>query len=117
MHDDSRDVKWHEKRKAARSAQLLNYRAEIKLVGEPLYQFRVSDVSTQGAGLLITPGSRFLQIVEVGQILEVNFLSPQGTEPSGWYQSEVKHITEMETGPYKGLKQIGVQILGKAEKA
>ena len=117
MHDEARDDKWREKRKAARSTRLQSHRAEIKLVGEPLYQFRVTDVSTQGAGLLITPGSRFLQVIEAGQILEVNFISPEGTEPSGWYQSEIKHITEMKTGPYKGLKQVGIQIIGRADTA
>ncbi len=117
MHDEPRDTEWTEKRKAARSTRLQNHRAEIKLVGEPLYQFRVTDVSTEGAGLLITPGSRFLQIIAVGQNLEVNFISPQGIEPSGWYQSEIKHITEMKTGPYKGLKQVGIQILGRADTA
>lgn len=115
MPNTPRHSKWTEKRNAARSTQLFNHRAEIKLVGEPLYQFRVTDVSNQGAGLLITPGSRFLQIIEVGQHLEVHFISPQGTEPSGAYQSEIKHITEMQTGPYKGLKLLGIRLLARAE--
>ncbi len=116
MPDTPRHPKWTEKRNAARSTQLYNHRVEIKLVGEPLYQFRVTDVSDQGAGLLITPGSRFLENIEVGQILEVNFISPQGIAPSGWYQSEIKHITEMQTGPYQGLKRVGIKILARAAK-
>jgi hypothetical protein len=81
------------------------------MAGEPIYQFKVSDVSTQGAGLLINESSHFLKLIEVGQVLDVNFISPQGSEPAGMYKAKIRHITEMGNSRYKGVRLIGVRIL------
>ena len=104
-----------EKRTEPRSPTLRNYRGEIKLVGEPIYQFRVADVSRQGAGLLVNEGSNFLNLVEIGQTLEVHFISPQGSEPNGLFQAEVRHITETDSGRYRGVRLVGIRILGRLE--
>jgi hypothetical protein len=106
-----------ERRREARMAKLRNHRVEIKLAGHPIYQFRVTDVSTNGAGLLISPDSRFLNNIEVGKIIAVNFISPQGEEPVGRYQAEIRHITEMDSGPYKGLKRVGILIMERLEES
>jgi hypothetical protein len=50
------------------------------LVGEPIYQFRVINVSTKGAGILIQDDSAFLNMIEVGQIVDVNCI---GSKESG----------------------------------
>ena len=100
-----------EKRQAARVAELRNHRAEIKFAGEPIYQFKVTDVSSQGAGLLINPNSGFLKSISVDQFIEVNFISPQGAQPSGRYKAQIKHITDGEKIRYKGLKLVGIKIL------
>lgn len=100
-----------EKRSEPRSTKLKDYRVEIKLVAEPIYQFRVTDVSTKGAGLLINDNSAFLKMIEVGQIVNVNFISPKGSNPNGMYKVEIKHITKVETGRYKGHRLVGILIL------
>ena len=105
-----------EKRNEARLAELRNHRVEIKFTGEPIYQFRVTDVSSQGAGLLINPNSRFLKSIAVDQIIDANFISPQGAQPSGMYQAQIKHITAMDTGRYKGLIQAGIKILERLDQ-
>jgi len=100
-----------EKRTEPRLPKLRNHRVEIKLVGEPIYQFKVKDVSTQGAGLLVHESSNFLNLIEVGQELDVNFISPQGADPNGAYTVEVRHITTKDHSRYKGVRLVGVRIL------
>jgi hypothetical protein len=104
-----------EKRTALRAPRLRNYRVEIKLVGQPIYQFKVTDVSPQGAGLLVHESSDFLKLIEVGQTLEVMFISPQGSQPNGAYKVEVRHITARDRSRYKGVRLVGVRILERLE--
>jgi hypothetical protein len=111
MRKDSSDSITQEKRSEPRSTKLRDYRVEIKLVGEPIYQFKVTDVSTKGAGLLINDNSGFLKMIEVGQIMDVNFISPKGLKPKGMYKAEIRHITKMDKGRYKGHRLVGILIL------
>jgi hypothetical protein len=105
-----------EKRSESRIAKLRNYRIEIKFVGKPIYQFRVINVTSKGAGLLIKDDSAFLEMIKVGQIIEVDFISPEGTEPSGMYKTEIKHITKLDQQKHKGHRLVGLSILKKLEK-
>jgi len=100
-----------ERRSEPRSDKLRDYRIEIKFVGEPVYQFRVRDVSTKGAGILVKDDSAFLKLIEVGQILEVNFISPMGSAPNGFYEAEVEHISDLDEGRSKGHRLVGISIL------
>lgn len=117
MHHDPPKNKTPEKRLEPRSATLQNHRAEVKFVGEPIYQFKVTDVSAQGAGLLINPDSRFLKIIQPDQIIEINFISPQGEQPEGLYKAQVKHISEMDKGKYRGLRRVGILILESLDQS
>ena len=104
-----------ERRATPRSTRLRNHRIEIKFVGEPVYQFKVRDVSPKGAGILIKDDSAFLTMIEVGRILEVHFISPWGSEPAGYYKVEIKHISRLKKSRYKGHLVIGISILEKLE--
>lgn len=104
-----------EKRFEPRRAELRNYRIEIKFVGKPIYQFRVINVTQQGAGLLIKDDSAFLKMIEVGQIVEADFISPEGKAPSGLYKAEIKHITKLDTKEHRGHHVVGLSILKKIE--
>jgi hypothetical protein len=112
---DSTNKIINEKRSKTRRAKLRNYRIEIKLVGRPIYQFRVINVTTKGAGLLIKDDSAFLQMIEVGQIVEADFISPEGTAPSGLYEAEIKHVTKLDMQEYRGHQLIGLSILKKVD--
>ena len=105
------EIKSKERRSDPRSSNLRNYRVEIKFVGEPIYQFRVTDVSTEGAGLIIKDNSRFLKLIEVGQIIDVKFISPKNSNPTEIYKAEIRHITKIDKGRYKGHCLIGLSIL------
>ena len=115
INDNEQSGMPSERRATARSTRLRNHRIEIKLVGEPVYQFKVRDVSPKGAGILIKDDSAFLTMIEVGRILEVNFISPRGSEPAGYYKVEIKHISRLKKSRYKGHLVIGISILEKLE--
>ena len=77
--------------------------------------FNVIRSSLKGAGLLIKDDSAFLQMIEVGQIVEADFISPKGTAPSGLYEAENKHITKRDMQEYRGHQLVGLSILKKVE--
>ena len=116
MYKDSKDKMSEEKRTEPRRTQLRNYRVEIKLIGEPIYQFRVTDVSSKGAGILIKEDSNFLSMIEVGKTVDVDFISPKGTAPSGSYKAEIKHITKSGKGKNGGQCLVGISILEKIDQ-
>ena len=105
-----------ERRTKPRRTKLRNYRVEIKLIGAPIYQFRVQDVSSDGAGILIKEDSKFLSMIEVGQIVDADFISPEGTDPTGNHRAEIRHITKPNNGKHKGHYLVGLKILEKLDR-
>ena len=116
MPKDTTEYSTGEKRSVPRRAKLRNYRIEIKFVGEPIYQFRVINVTTKGAGILIKDDSAFLNLIEVGQIVDVNFISPEDSSPSGMYTAEIKHITKLDSKERQGQRLVGISILKRMDQ-
>ena len=116
MYKESPENVTKDKRAKVRLAKLRNYRIEIKLDRTPIYQFRVVNVTTSGAGILIKEESAFLKMIEVGQIVVADFISPQGSDPSGLYKVEIKHITKTSQQEYKGHRIVGISILNKLDE-
>ena len=116
MHKDTTECSTGEKRSKPRRAKLRHYRIEIKFVGEPIYQFRVINVTIKGAGVLIKDDSAFLNMIEVGQIVDVNFISPEGLSPSGIYTAEIKHITKLDRKERQGHRLVGISLLKKLDQ-
>jgi hypothetical protein len=116
MRKDPKTKISKERRASPRGTELRNYRVEIKLIGEPIYQFRVTDVSIAGAGLLVKEDSNFLNLVEVGQNLDADFISPTGKMPSGLYKTEIKHISKPGKGERRGHRLVGLSIIGKIDQ-
>ena len=100
-----------EQRIERRQTDLSNCRVEIKLVGRPFYQFKLRDVSSSGAGILVKDNSGFLSLIENNQVLEVDFIDSNALQPAGMHRAAIKHITKIEDGRYKGHRLIGVSIL------
>ena len=116
MHKDKTGNNTEEKRANHRPATSRDYRIEIKFVGEPIYQFRLINVTNEGASILIKDDSAFLKMIEVGQIAPVTFISPNGSNPSGKYQIQVKHISELNNKMYKGHRLVGISMLKKLDQ-
>ena len=108
-------IRLKERRAKPRKIQLRNYRVEIKLIGEPIYQFRVRDVSSDGPGILIKKDSEFLNMIEVGQIVDAEFISTESNGPTGNYRAEIRHITTPNKGKHKGHYLVGLKILKKLD--
>ena len=115
MQKVSESKKNMEKRTHPRRVNIRNHRVEIKLIGEPIYQLRVTDISLDGAGLLVKEDSGLLKLIKVHQIVEADFISPDGTPPNGNYRTEIKHITKPDKGKNEGHCLVGLSILEKIE--
>ena len=115
MKIDQKVKGFKERRAASRRTKLINYRVEIRLIGAPIYQFRVKDVTPDGAGILIKEDSKFLSMIEVGQIVVADFISPKGTDPTGNYRAEIRHITKPSKGKNEGHYLVGLSILEKID--
>lgn len=77
----------------------------------PLYQFKVRDMSPGGLGILANEGSEALKRLTVGDVLEMKY-NPVNREHSAVYlKTEIRHITRLEQGPFKGHYLVGIQVL------
>lgn len=104
--------RYPERRTEQRSTELSNHRVEIKFLSVPVYQLKVRDVSPNGAGIMVRADSKFLTMVQTGQEMNVDFLSPvDATTLSGHYTSRIEHISELEKGRFKGHLVVGISIL------
>jgi hypothetical protein len=64
---------------------------------------------------LIKEDSKFLNMIEVGQIVDADFISPGGTEPVGNYRAKIRHIAKPNDGKHKGHHLVGLSILEKLD--
>ena len=101
------------KRSESRGAPKGFHGASIKLVGVPLYQFKLRDTSENGASILVKEDSFMLNYLKVGQTLQINFSSDLEFDHNGDFETEIVHITKVDKGRYKGHYLVGVQILDK----
>ncbi len=106
-------MKYTEKRAEPRTKRLTDHRAEFKFPGVPVYQFKVRDVSENGAGVVVKADSDFLNMIQVGLELNVKLLYPSGSRPSGHFKSKIEHISELENSRFKGHLAVGLSIRGK----
>ena len=116
MQSDKSENIIREKRSEQRHATSRCYRIEIKLVGVPIYQFRLINVTDKGASILIKDDSDFLSMIKVDQIIDVTFISPEDEHPSGRYKIKFKHISELNKSNYNGHRLVGISILVKLDQ-
>lgn len=91
-----------------------NHRAEFKFTGVPVYQLKVRDLTSKGAGIIAKTDSNFLRLIQVGQEMEVKLIGFAGAEgPCGRYRSKIEHISELKDGRFRGHMVVGLSILNK----
>ena len=87
------------------------YSAEIRLVGVPVYEVKLIDLSSKGACILFQNNSSLLNHLQIGQDLKVKYFLEDRSKPSEMFQAKVKHITEVQEGRFKGYYLAGLSIL------
>jgi hypothetical protein len=58
-----------------RVTKLSNHSAEFKIPGVPVYQLKVRDLSANGAGIVARTDSKILNMIRIGQELDVKLIS------------------------------------------
>jgi len=77
---------------------------------DPIFQFRVRDISPSGMGILVNEGSKALKYLKVGQVLlmKYNPENPGGSPEQ--METEIRHITLVADGRYRGHYLVGLRI-------
>jgi len=97
-----------------RAIKLSNHSAEFKIPGVPVYQLKVRDLSANGGGIVARADSKILNLIRIGQELDVKLISFAGaTGQSGHYKSRIEHISEVKEGRFRGHMVVGILILDK----
>jgi hypothetical protein len=87
------------------------YSAEIRLVGVPVHEVKLKDLSPKGACFLFKDNSTLLNHLQIGQDLKVKYFLEDRSKPSEMLQAKVRHITEVKDGRFKGYYFAGLSIL------
>ena len=56
-----------------RSIKIKRHRIEIEMKGQPIYQFKIREVSSAGAEFLVKDDSNFLKLVELRQTVDIKW--------------------------------------------
>ena len=100
-----------ERRSEKRQGVKDSYRAEIRLVGVPVHEVRLQDISLKGACIPFKNDSSLINNLQVGQTLMVKYFFEDRSKPSETFQAEVKHITDVKEGRFKGYYSAGLSII------
>jgi hypothetical protein len=100
-----------ERRSETRQVAKECYSAEIRLVGVPVYEVKLKNLSSKGACLLFQNNSSLLNHLLIGQELKVKYFFEDRSKSSEIFQAKVKHITEVKEGRFKGYYLAGLSIL------
>jgi hypothetical protein len=87
------------------------YSAEIRLVGVPVHEVKLKDLSSKGASILFQHNSSLFNNLQIGQDLTVKYFFEDRSKPSEMFQGKVKHITEVNEGRFKDYFSAGLSIL------
>ena len=81
----------------------------------PVHQFKVRDVSPSGVGILVNESSAVLDHLEVGDVLEMKYNPKSSSDLPEYLRTEIRHITKLEKGQYRGHYLVGMLILERGE--
>ena len=82
---------------------------------EPVYQFRIRDISSSGTGILIKEESAVLKHMKVGDILNMKYNPMNSSDSPQYLNTEIIHITKIDDGQYRGNCLVGLLVLEKQD--
>jgi hypothetical protein len=87
---------------------------EFLLPGAPIYQLKAKDISETGIGVIVRPDSKFLNMIQAGQEMNVKLHTLQESSPNqGIYKARISHITALDDGRFKGHKLVALELMSK----
>jgi hypothetical protein len=93
------------------------YSAEFLVEGlEVSYQFKIWEKAPKAVSILVKQNSDLLQILRVGDTLNVKYYSIKSAYPSNCQKTAVRHITWKDQGRLKGHYLVGLEILDSPTK-
>jgi hypothetical protein len=103
-----------EKRSEPRNILEDYYSVEFSVSHElPVHQFRVRDMSPWGLGILVREDSAALERLEIGDVLEMRYNPAKPSGSAECLKTEIRHITRLGQGRFKGHYLVGLLILEK----
>ena len=103
-----------EKRTKPRYPAMSVHMVEFDFPGTPVYQLKAKDISETGIGVTVKPNSKFLNLIETGQEMNVKLLAPQESRNmQAIYKVRIAHITTLEEGRFKGHKLVALEVVSK----
>ena len=82
----------------------------------PVHQFKVRDVSPSGIGILVNESSAVLGHLKINDVLDMKYNPSDSSNLPEYLKTEIRHITKMEEGKYKGHYLVGMLILEEGER-
>jgi len=91
------------------------YSAEFVVDGLAVsYQFKIWEKTPKAVSVVVKENSDLLQLLKVGDTLNVKYYSIQSAYPSEWQRTAVRHITWNNQGRLKGHYLVGLEIIENA---
>jgi len=100
-----------EKRSEVRQKAKRCYHAEIRLVGVPVYEVKLKDLSTRGSCILVKEDSLLMNHLKTGQNVMVKYYLEDRDTPGKAFNATVRYITMAKEGQFKGHYLVGLAIL------
>ena len=84
---------------------------------DPIFQFRVRDVSASGMGILLSSESKALEYLKVGRVLQMKYNPEDPKDSPTDMKAEIRHITLLKEGRYRGQYLVGLSTdIGSTDK-
>jgi hypothetical protein len=99
-----------EKRSQKREEAKYCYHAEIRLIGVPVYEVKIKDLSSNGASILVKKDSLLLNHLGIGKTISVKYYLGDRSKAFGPYKANIKHLTQFEAGRFKGHFSAGLAV-------
>jgi len=99
-----------ERRSQKREAARNSYHAEIRLLGVPIYEVKIKDLSSNGVSILVKKDSLLLNHLGIGKTISVKYYLGDRSKALGPFKANIKHLTQLEEGRFKGHFSAGLSI-------
>jgi len=100
-----------ERRSQKREEARYCYHAEIRLIGVPVYEVKIKDLSPKGASILVKKDSLLLNHLGIGKTISVKYYLGDRSKAVGPVKANIMHVTKLETGPFRGHFSAGLSII------